>query len=332
VNELAILEQQFAPLAERFGRVLNVPGVSVTAEQLVQSVMVSVERTPALLQCSRQSLFNSAMTAACLGLPCDGVTGQAYILPFKTQAQLVIGYRGYTTLAARCGMTITGEVVRVDDEFDFDEGEGWVRHKKRLDADIAHRPIIAVWAKAASKDRPAIVKVLSIADVLAVKARSPNGRKAPWSDPLIGFPAMAEKTAKRRLARNLPFNVMTLAATIDEAVEERRARAWITPDRGLEIEPGPLETPVEDAEAPDAPDAPQEPAISDLLGPFRKQLHDAARQGTAALREVWHSIPNEHQPALKSDLDGTYKALAARVDAEDGIVPDDPVQTEPAAT
>jgi RecT family len=32
------------------------------------------------------------MSAACLGLEVDGVTGQAYLLPFKGKAQLVIGY------------------------------------------------------------------------------------------------------------------------------------------------------------------------------------------------------------------------------------------------
>ena len=41
-------------------------------------------------------------------LEVDGVTGQAFLIPFKGRAQLVIGYKGFNTLAARSGLTVTG--------------------------------------------------------------------------------------------------------------------------------------------------------------------------------------------------------------------------------
>src|SRR5215472_6358831 len=116
-NDLVALEHQFAPLTGKFTQVLAVPGVTLTAPRLIRSVLVSVERNPKLMHCTRQSLFNAAMSAACLGLECDGVTGQAFLIPFEVRgtptAQLVIGYKGYNTMAARSGITITGEVVRV---------------------------------------------------------------------------------------------------------------------------------------------------------------------------------------------------------------------------
>jgi phage RecT family recombinase len=72
------------------------------------------------------------MSAACLGLEVDGVTGQAYLIPFKGRAQLVVGYKGYNTLAARSGITITGAVVREGDEFDYQLGSAaFVRHKPK---------------------------------------------------------------------------------------------------------------------------------------------------------------------------------------------------------
>jgi recombination protein RecT len=94
----------------------------VPVERLMQTIMISCERLPALLKCDRQSLFNSAMSAAVLGLEVDGVTGQAYLIPFAGKAQLVIGYKGFNTLAARSGITITGAVVREGDEFDYELG------------------------------------------------------------------------------------------------------------------------------------------------------------------------------------------------------------------
>lgn len=241
-TDLQVIERAFgqAQLAAKFADVLNVPGVTLTPARLIRSVLVSCGRTPRLQDCTLTSLFNAAMSAACLGLEVDGVTGQAFLVPFDVKgvltAQLVIGYRGFNTMGARSGLTITGEVVRQDDDFDFDEGAGWIHHRKQLG--VSGRRIIAAWAKAAAKDRPAAVKVLDISDLLAVKRRSPAGRKpdSPWNDEEIGFPAMCEKTAKRRLARNLPLNVYQLGARLDEAFEEQGLPAHIHPTQGVIVD------------------------------------------------------------------------------------------------
>jgi recombination protein RecT len=232
MNELVAFERQLAPLAPRFAEVL---GQTMPVERLIRTVAVAVERLPKLLDCNRQSLFNAAMSAAVLGLEVDGVTGQAFLIPFKDRAQLVIGYKGFSTLAARAGITITGAVVREGDVFEYDLGESWITHKPTLGN---KGRIVAAWAKAAHSSRPPVVVVLGIDELLAVKAKSPGARKAdsPWNDPAIGFPAMCEKTAKRRLARSLPLNTMHAAARMDEAVDEQGKSAWIDPARGVVVE------------------------------------------------------------------------------------------------
>lgn len=233
-NDLIILENQFKPLAPQFAQVL---GNTMPVERLIRTVMVSVERLPKLIQCDRQSLFNAAMSAAVLGLEVDGVTGQAFLIPFAGKAQLVVGYKGYATLAARSGLTVTGSVVREGDAFDYELGDrGFVRHKPKLEG--RDRRIIAAWATAAAHDRPPIVQVLGIDDILAIKAKSPGAKRddSPWKDPAIGFPAMAEKSAKRRLARSMPLNVMQLAARMDEAFEEQGLPSRIDPQRGVIVE------------------------------------------------------------------------------------------------
>lgn len=233
-NALVVLENQLKPLAPRFADVL---GKTMPVERLIRTVIVSVERTPKLLNCDRQSLFNAAMSAACLGLEVDGVTGQAFLIPYGDKAQLVIGYKGFNTLAARSGYTITGGVVREgDDVWDYMQGSGaFVKHKPKLGN---KGRIIASWSCAEATGRPPIVAVLSIDDIMAIKAKSPGARKSdsPWNDTAIGFPAMGEKSAKRRLARSMPLNVMQLAARLDEAFEEQGKSAYITPDKGLVID------------------------------------------------------------------------------------------------
>jgi len=234
-NDLVLLERQFEPLLPQFADAL---GGMMTPERLIRTVIISIERLPALLDCNRQSIFAAAMSAAVLGLEVDGVTGQAYLIPFKGRAQLVIGYKGYNTLGARAGLTITGEVVREGDEFDYELGSNaFVRHKPTL-APAGDRRIIAAWAQAAASGRPPVIAVMGVDEINAVKARSPGAKRSesPWNDPTVGYPAMASKTAKRRLARALPLSVFQLAARLDEVVEEEGRPASIAPDRKLMIE------------------------------------------------------------------------------------------------
>jgi len=327
-NDLVALEKQFEPLLPKFSQVLTVPGVNLPAERLVRSIMISCERNPRLMDCTRQSLFNAAMSAACLGLECDGVTGQAFLIPFNVKgtptAQLVIGYKGFNTLAARSGITISGEIVREGDAFDFDEGEGWVKHKKLLGK--PERRVIAAWAKAASNDRPPVVKVIDIDEILAIKGKSPGAKRgdSPWNDPAIGFPAMAEKSAKRRLARAMPLNVMQLAARLEEAFEEQGRVSYITPDKGVIIDAEPVNEPTAeqlvqhttDQEAPEQQALTREPLLSDQLFDYDKQLEVAALKGTKALEVAWKGVPYAFQVNLKSALDRRHKPNAAAADQE----------------
>ena len=227
--DAAQIGSQLVALAPRFAAVL---GPLMQPERLIRTIMISLERTPKLYACNRQSIFNAAMSAACLGLEVDGATGQAYLLPFKGQAQLVIGYKGYNTLGARSGYSIRGAVVREGERFEFDEAAGEIEHARKLGNTGR---IVGAWSLAASNTLPSVISVLSIDELLAVKNRAPGSKTSdsPWNDPAIGFPAMCEKTAKRRLSRSMPLNIMQLAARLDESVEELGRPAWIHDQRGL---------------------------------------------------------------------------------------------------
>jgi recombination protein RecT len=337
-TELAILENQLKPLAPRLEMVLD---KRVPVERLMQTIMISCERLPALLKCDRQSLFNSAMSAAVLGLEVDGVTGQAYLIPFAGKAQLVIGYKGFNTLAARSGITITGAVVREGDEFDYELGSsGYVRHKPLLNG--AGRRIIGAWACATSNTRPAVHAVMGADELLAVKAKSPGAKRSdsPWNDPTIGYPAMCEKTVKRRLARSMPLNIMQLAARLDEAVDEQGMPARIDPERGVIVEGEIVEsspTPTSDqllnsprpsvdaagsaASSPStAPQLPPESDAADTFGTdelaaWNAQLAAAAERGTVSLVEEWSKIPKLAKSILSGSKDRVHKPRAAAVDA-----------------
>ncbi len=287
---LAILEKQFEPLAPRLAQAL---AGQIPVERLIRTVLISVERLPALLECDRQSLFMSAMSAACLGLEVDGVTGQAFLIPFKNKAQLVIGYKGYNTLAARGNLTITGAVVREGDPFEYEKGSSsFVRHKPLLGQ--PDRRIIGAWSVATHNHRPPIVEVLGIDELMATKGKSPGARRSdsPWNDPSIGFPAMCEKTAKRRLARSMPLTIMQVAARMDEAHEEGGKLAYVTPDQGLVV----------DGEAQQIGDfSGKQPTTQELIGnpvdDYAVEVGKRIKAGDPDL-DVWWAETSERRIAL----------------------------------
>lgn len=238
-TELALVERQLQAVEPQLHNAL---GGLMPSKRLIQTVLISCERTPKLLRCTPQSIMNGAMTFACLGLPVDGATGQGFLLPFASTAQAAIGYKGYNTLAARAGLTITGGVVREgDDIWDYEFGDkAFIRHKPKLGN---KGRTIAFWAVAAAHGRPPIVSILSIDDVNAIKAKSPAvkaGADTPWNDTAIGFPAMGEKSAKRRLARSTPLITdapqFMLGARMEEAFDEQGRTSWITPERGVVLD------------------------------------------------------------------------------------------------
>jgi recombination protein RecT len=331
MNELALFEQQLQPLSPKFSQVL---GQTMPVERLIRTVVISAERVPKLLQCNRQSLFNAAMTFAVLGLEVDGVTGQGYLLPFNNVAQPVIGYKGYNTLAARSRITITGEVVREGDDFDYELGShSYVRHKPKLGS---RGRIIAAWACGASNDRPPVVSVLDIDEIMSIKARSPGAKlsQSPWNEEKIGFPAMASKTAKRRLARVLPLSVFQLAARMDEVFEEQGKPSRIDPDKGVIVD-GEY-SPIPEREASETPSAAYlmgterptetvEPVNSshpvrswaEYERHWRERIQSAAPSQVAALKADWNAEKTERnqqtdcpEGARRELLDAVGKAIS----------------------
>lgn len=322
-NALVVLEDQLKPLAPRLAEVL---GNRMPVERLIRTIVVSVERAPKLLDCDRQSLFNAAMSAAVLGLEVDGTTGQAFLIPYGSKAQLVIGYKGFNTLGARSGYTVTGAVVREGDEFDYQLGtQAYIRHRPVGDSD---KRIVSAWAVASSLSLPPIISVLSIDEIMDVKAKSPGARKtdSPWNDPNIGFPAMAEKTAKRRLARSMPLNVFALAARMEEAVWEQGKPAWIDPARGLQIngeapaivqvQPSPTPT-MEEILNPSSPDTPvgdgsgglgEDTPTTEVAG--RMSLEAMAREAAERGRPVFQTFWNNRTPAERVKLEAIQEELS----------------------
>lgn len=99
-----------------------------TANRFIASIVSAVSATPALAECEARSIVSAALLGEGLKLSPSPQLGQYYLVPFKdrknnvTNAQFVLGYKGYIQLAIRSGQykklnvlpIKEGELIRFD--------------------------------------------------------------------------------------------------------------------------------------------------------------------------------------------------------------------------
>lgn len=190
----------------------------MTADRLLRVAMTSIQRTPKLLDCTQQSLIACIMTSAQLGLEPDGVTGQAYLIPYGTTCTLIPGYQGLLSLARRSGeiSTITAEVVYEKDTYKIVKGLSPVlEHTPYSQSDPG--ALIAVYAVAKLKDGGVQFKWMWRWEVDRIRKRSKAANDGPW---VTDYDAMAKKTVLRQICKELPRSVeLAQAVAIDERAE-----------------------------------------------------------------------------------------------------------------
>lgn len=195
----------------------------VTPERMLKALMVAASKTPAIFECTQESICKSLMDASTLGLDCSGTLGSGYLIPFKKntkhasgkwqsrrECQFIPGYRGLIDLARRGGQiaSISAHAVYAQDTFTLEYGtEEKIAHKPFLGAD-RREEYICFYAIATFRDGTKQPEVMTLADVLRVRdgAMAKNHQQTvsgPWAD---HFSEMARKTVVRRLCKYLPLS------------------------------------------------------------------------------------------------------------------------------
>lgn len=91
-------------------------------QQFMSSILTLVNSDKALAACNSYKLYNCCLMAAALKLPFNKDLGQAWIVPYKGEPQLQIGWKGFVQLAQRSGQFRTinctdvkaGEISKID--------------------------------------------------------------------------------------------------------------------------------------------------------------------------------------------------------------------------
>lgn len=213
IAELPPKQRVAALLKSNKNAIAQVLPKHVSPERLMQVAFTAVRTTPKLLQCNSDSLIGGIIQCATLGLEPNTVLGHCYLIPFKDQVQIVIGYKGLIDLARRSGqiVSIAAHVVHEADEFEYEYGLNPVLRHKPFEGE-ERGPITHAYAVAHLKDGGSAFEVMPLGDIHSVMLQTQSrGNYGPWKD---HFPEMARKTAIRRLAKYLPLSI-EMATAID---------------------------------------------------------------------------------------------------------------------
>lgn len=197
-------------LTSRSSQIKAIAASNITPQRLAKIAVREVSKNPALAKCTGQSVFRAVLACAELGLEPGSSLGEAYLVPFKTECQLIIGYRGLATLAWRSGFirAIRVNAVYEGDDFEYEDGyEVVLKHTPRSEPDA--KKLTHVYCVIDLQDGGKVPVVMTRAEVERIKRMSRASSRGPWVD---HYAEMAKKTVVRRTLKLAPMSVELVKA------------------------------------------------------------------------------------------------------------------------
>ena len=144
-----------------------------------------IRKNPKLINCDRISLLSALVQSAQFRFMPSGVSGEAYIIPYGSEAKFQIGYQGIVTLMWRTEkiLGIQANIIYENDEFSYEEG---------LNPHLTHRPAmfgkekgnpIGVYTVVETAGGGRTFKVMDKEAVMKIKdmSKAKNTPESPWN-------------------------------------------------------------------------------------------------------------------------------------------------------
>ena len=321
----AILEQFKGEIARALPRHIN-------PDRMARIALTAFRMTPKLAECNPRSVFAAVIQSSQLGLEV-GLMGEAHLVPFGSECQLIPGYTGLMKLARQSGQVVDiyAHEVRAKDEFKLTLG---------LTRNLEHNPLMAnggfpaaeeergdvigFYAVAVFKDTSRTFVAMSRKEVERIRDNSRGDQAAKrykkaslWDS---DFVSMGLKTVIRRLTKLLPKSPeLATALAMDAAAEKGQGQnldlkevidGSYTPvidddERNVEI---PAETP--QAEAPPVRQARPEPSKPSRLETAVSEMDKT--QSVDALDEIYIRAETELADADLEILMREYRRIKSQ--------------------
>jgi len=281
----------------------------MTPEKMARVVITAITRTPKLLDCTPQSIMQAVIEASQLGLVPDGVLGHGYILPYKTTAVFIPGYKGLLDLARRSGdiSWVQARIVFENDKFSYTYGaEPTIHHIPARAEGKEPGKFKAAYGVAKFTSGEVYFEVMHEDEIEDIRRRSRSANAGPW---VTDYNEMARKTVIRRLCKFLPMNpeYQTLVAR-DEYAEAGVLGQYIDidPATGEVIE------------------QPKAPSSTDMLNMFTDAL-----EGEGEGDEIQDPRFETSEPEPEPETPSPAKKKGGKVSPKEPEEPEEPVDEEP---
>lgn len=228
----------FPAMLERFkGEIARALPKHINPDRMARIALTAFRMNPKLGECDPRSVFAAVIQASQLGLEV-GLMGEAHLVPFGDQCQLIPGYTGLMKLARQSGLVqdIYAHEVRVNDKFTLKLGmERSLEHEPLTGlggfpaSDEERGEVVGFYAVAVFKDGSRTFVAMNRHEVEKIRDNSKGYQAAKrykkesvWDS---DFTAMGLKTAIRRLCKFLPKSPeLATALALDAASEQGKAQ------------------------------------------------------------------------------------------------------------
>jgi recombination protein RecT len=224
----------FPVMLEKFkGEIARALPRHLNPDRMARIALTAFRMTPELAKCDPRSVFAAVIQSSQLGLEV-GLMGEAHLVPFNGQCQLIPGYTGLIKLARQSGLVqdIFAHEVRMNDKFMLRLGMERSLEHEPLTAlggfpasDKERGEVVGFYAVAVFKDGVRTFVAMSCHEVEKIRDGSRAYQAAKrykkisvWD---TDFVAMGLKTVIRRLAKFLPKSPELATALAMDTVNEQ---------------------------------------------------------------------------------------------------------------
>lgn len=195
----------------------------ITAERLANIALSTIGRTPAIANCTMESVIKCVIEVGQYGLALgSGSMAQAFFVPYGKECTTIISWPGFVELGRRGGeiLDVSANCIYKGDKYIYQEGfEAQFIHEPNIAVQKVDADIIAAYCVTYYANGHKSVQVMPRSEIDKRRQASPTGKggSGPWAQ---WYPEMAIKSVIKLAAKRWPKTEELSKALLDDEEKE----------------------------------------------------------------------------------------------------------------